>query len=117
MTQNTLWKLGSNVMAPMITKRFPHGRVAHSRRLQAYLENCRVHFSKVTEQSIIKNHILHVSHPLYSPDLAPSDFWFFGHVKTSLMGKLFNAPENLLEAVTQFLQKIQFSQLETVFSH
>jgi hypothetical protein len=81
------------------------------------LESCRVHFSKVTEQSITENHISHVPHPFYSPDLAPSDFSLFGHATTSLVGKLFDATEDLLEAITEFLEEIQLSELEIVFGH
>jgi hypothetical protein len=56
---------------------------------------------------ITENHIGHVPHPLYSPDLAPSDFWIFGHVKTSLVGQTFDEPNQLLEAITEFLNEIQ----------
>jgi hypothetical protein len=49
------------------------------------------------------NHFLHVPHPPYNPDLAPSDFWLFGYVKTGLVGQRFEEPEELLEAVTGFL--------------
>jgi hypothetical protein len=81
------------------------------------LDNYCVRFSNGTEQPITENHILHVPHPLYSPDLAPSDFWSFGFVKTSLVGKKLDAPENLPEAVTEFLGEIQPLELEIVFSH
>jgi hypothetical protein len=53
----------------------------------------------------------------YSPDLAPSDFWLFGHVKTSLVGKTLDAPEDLLGAVTEFSEEIQPSRREIAFSH
>jgi hypothetical protein len=53
-----------------------------------------------------ENHILHVRHRPYSPDLAPSDFWIFGHMKTALVGQTFEEPEELLEAVMEFLNEI-----------
>jgi hypothetical protein len=58
-----------------------------------------------------------VLHPRYSPDLAPSDFWLFGYVKTSLVGQTFNEPEQLLEAITEFLNEIQLPEVVLVFSH
>jgi histone-lysine N-methyltransferase SETMAR len=64
----------SNVMTPLITNILPQGRISHARQLHLHLDNCRVHFSKVTEQFITQNHILHVPHPSYSPNIAPSDF-------------------------------------------
>jgi transposase len=63
------------------------------------LDNCRIHFSKVTEQFSIENQLLHVPHPPYSPELALSDFWLFGHIKTGLAGRSFAEPEELLEGV------------------
>jgi hypothetical protein len=43
-----------------------------------------------------------IPHLPYIPDLAPSDFWLFGHVKTSLAGRAFNDIDELLEAVIEF---------------
>jgi transposase len=97
----------SHVLAPMAAKGFARGRNPHSRRLQLHLDNCRVHFSKATEQFITENHIERVPHPSYSLDLAPSDFWIFDHMKTSLIGQTFDEPEQLLEAITEFLNEIQ----------
>jgi hypothetical protein len=83
----------SHVLAPMVAKVFTRERSPHTRRLQLHLDNCRIHFSKATEQFITENHIGRVPHPLYNPNLAPSDFWLFGHVKTSLTGQTFDEPE------------------------
>jgi hypothetical protein len=73
-------------MPPLVQTIFPQGKTRHPPRLIVHLDNCRVHFSKVTEQFFIENQLLHVSHPSYSPDLAPSDFWLFGHIKTEPAG-------------------------------
>jgi hypothetical protein len=81
------------------------------------LDDCRVHVSKASEQFITENHIGRVHHSRYSPDLAPSDFWLFGHLKTSLVGQTFDEPEQLLEAITGFLNEIQSPEVVTVFSH
>jgi hypothetical protein len=81
------------------------------------LENRRVHFSKATEQFIPESHIGRVPHPPYSLDLAPSDFWLFGHVKTSLVSQTFDKPEQLLKAITKFLNEIQPPEVVAVFSH
>jgi hypothetical protein len=93
----------SYVLAPMVATVFPRGRISNPRRLQLHLDNCRVHFSKATEQFITEKHIGRVLHPSDSPDLEPSDFWLFGHLKTSLVGQTFDEPKQLLEAITQFL--------------
>jgi hypothetical protein len=49
-----------------------------------------------------KNPLVTVLHPPCSPDLAPSDFWPFRHIKTSFASRLFNDADEL-EAVVEFL--------------
>jgi hypothetical protein len=39
-----------HVIAPLIQMVFPQGRTPYAPRLNVHLDNCRVHFSKVTEQ-------------------------------------------------------------------
>jgi transposase len=106
----------SYVLAPIIAKVFLRGRIPHTRRLQLHLDNCRVHFSKASEQFMTENHIGRVPHPPYSPDRALLDFWLFGHVKISLAGQTFDEPEQLLEAIIEFLNEIQPPEVVTVFS-
>jgi hypothetical protein len=57
-------------MAPIIAKVFPQGRTLHARWLHLCSDNCRIHFSKTTQQFMNENHVLHVQHPSDSPDLA-----------------------------------------------
>jgi hypothetical protein len=54
-------------------------------------------------------------HPPYSPDLAPSDFFLFGHVKTALRGTVFESAKELLEAVTTILRGIPTETLLAIF--
>jgi hypothetical protein len=44
------------------------------------------------EQFFVENQPLHVPHPPYSPDLAPSDFWLFERIKTGLAGRSLAEP-------------------------
>jgi hypothetical protein len=48
----------SNVMTPLTANSFPQGTIPHTRRPHLHLDNCRVHFSKVTEQFIAQNQLL-----------------------------------------------------------
>jgi len=45
-----------------------------------------------------------LSHPPYSPDLAPSDFWLFNYIKTRLSDH--NDVQSLYEAVTEILENV-----------
>jgi hypothetical protein len=49
--------------------------------------------------------------PPSGPDLASSDFWLFGHIKTYHAGRLFNDQDEPLEAVIEFLNEIPPSEL------
>jgi hypothetical protein len=106
-----------HVKIPLVGKVFPNGRNSHARRLSLHLDNCGVHFSKVTERFVAEKHILCVPQLPYSPDLAPSDFWPFGHLKNSLARWKFDEPEELLKGITSFLQGVQRSELHIVCSH
>jgi hypothetical protein len=49
--------------------------------------------------------------------LAPSEFWFFGHLKIASVEQQFTRPVDLVEDIQAFLDEIQRSKLEYVFSH
>jgi histone-lysine N-methyltransferase SETMAR len=94
---------------------FPHGNTRYISRLKIHLDNCRVHFSKLTEQFFIESQLLSVPRPPYSPYLAPSDFWLFGPIKTGLAGRSLAESEELLEDVREFLEGIPAAELTAVF--
>jgi hypothetical protein len=67
----------SYILEPLLLAVFPDGRKPHSRRLSLHLDGGRVDSSKASENFFADNSIIRVLHSPYSPDLAPSDFWFF----------------------------------------
>jgi histone-lysine N-methyltransferase SETMAR len=103
-----------HVMAPLVQTVFPQGRTRYTPGLNIHLDNCRVHFSKVTERFFIENQLLHVPRPPYSPDLAPSDFWLFRRIKTGFAGRSLNGPKELLEGVREFMEGIPVAELTVV---
>jgi hypothetical protein len=56
-------------------------------------------------------------HPLYSPGLAPSDFFLFGYVKERLKGIVFPSYEELLDAIGEVVTGIESETLTAVFEH
>jgi hypothetical protein len=56
-----------------------------------------------------------VLHQLYSPDLAPSDFFLFDYVKRALHGLEFQNMEKLLEGVIRILNAIPTDTLIGIF--
>jgi hypothetical protein len=52
-----------HVMKPLIRRIGPSGRRPHAHRLHVHLDNCRAHFSKISERFFVGNNIPQVSHP------------------------------------------------------
>jgi len=46
-----------------------------------------------------------LSHPPYSPDLAPSDFHFFPHLKRALKGTHFTSDDEVKQAVMSWIKE------------
>jgi hypothetical protein len=105
------------IMQPLIAKLFPMGRIPHIHRLIVHLDNYRVHFSKHSQKFFDDNSLLRLPQPPYSPDLAHSDFWVFGHVKSALHGSKFEGPDELLQGIHDFLNDVQRSELMMVFQY
>jgi histone-lysine N-methyltransferase SETMAR len=97
----------SYILEPLLFTVFPDGRKPHSHRLSLHFDNCRVHRSKAPQNFFAENSMMRISHPLYSPDLAPSDFWIFGHMKAALARAKFPGPEDLLIGIQEFLSEFR----------
>jgi hypothetical protein len=78
-------------------------------------DNARPHTAKVAIDYIVHNAMKRAPHPPYSPDLAPSDFFLFGHVKRKLMGYHAEAAAELFLRVGAILAEIPRETLSAVF--
>jgi hypothetical protein len=76
------------------------------------LDNTRVHLA---DHEIQANNLTRPSHPAYSPDLTPADFWLFGYLNVVLKGSSFETAEELQERVTDILKSISTSTFRAVF--
>jgi len=47
-------------------------------------DNAPVHKALYVKQFLAQNSIAEIEHPLYSPDLAPNDFWLFPSIRSAL---------------------------------
>ncbi|KAG5330336.1 SETMR methyltransferase, partial [Acromyrmex heyeri] len=52
-----------------------------------------------------------LTHPPYSPDLAPSDYHLFTKLKESLAGKRFQSDEEVQTAVTNWTKELALSSI------
>jgi hypothetical protein len=53
-------------------------------------------------------------HPPYWPDLAPFDFFRFGHLKSQMIGRELDSPENLIRWIRAVLRRISRGTIERV---
>jgi hypothetical protein len=63
-------------------------------------DNAPSHSALAVKIFLAKHGVVEISHPPYSPDLAPVDFFLFPTVKTALKGKRFQDVESIKKNVT-----------------
>ncbi|UYV83687.1 hypothetical protein LAZ67_23002073 [Cordylochernes scorpioides] len=73
-----------------------------TKRVRFHHDNARPHTAHQTTALIEEFEWELVSHPPYSPDVAPSDFYFFPELKKNLGGTQFQDDDELEEAVLGF---------------
>ncbi|KOX74784.1 Histone-lysine N-methyltransferase SETMAR [Melipona quadrifasciata] len=66
-------------------------------------DNAKPHTFLVTRQKLLELGWDVLSHPPYSPDLAPSDYHLFRSMQNSLNGKIFNDADDVKSHLIQFL--------------
>jgi histone-lysine N-methyltransferase SETMAR len=68
-----------------------------------HADNAHPHKSVASQQFMAQNAMVVAAHPPYSADLAPSDFYLFGHVKGLFRGESFETGDQSLSAVIAIL--------------
>lgn len=75
-------------------------------------DNARPHVARSTAQLLDKFGWDVLTHPPYSPDLAPSDYHLFTKMKAELAGERFTSDEEVKEAVTKWTKEVAASFYE-----
>jgi len=68
-------------------------------------DNAPSHTSKVCKSAISDLGFVEISHPPYSPDLAPSDYFLFPHLKKFLRKKSYSSDEEVEKLTKRWLTK------------
>jgi hypothetical protein len=84
----------------------------NSGNLILHADNARPHKPTVSQQFMARKAMAIAAHPPFSPDLDPSDFYLFGHVKRLLGGESCETEERLVSAVKSIWipRKVDFDQ-------
>jgi histone-lysine N-methyltransferase SETMAR len=86
------------------------------RDFHIHMENCKVHNSKLTRGNLDEIRPIRWDHPLYSPDIAPSDFWFFGWSKGEMKGQTFSSREAVKIFLLEMWGRMDSGQLFSLFN-
>jgi hypothetical protein len=83
---------------------------AHSRRktlknIMVHFDDARPHNSKKSIECLEQFRICRVPHRVYNPDLAPSNLFLFGHVKSKLPGLTIRSKEDLIYEIRRIFEK------------
>ncbi|UYV68034.1 hypothetical protein LAZ67_5002873 [Cordylochernes scorpioides] len=98
---------GSNYREAIKEKR--RGKL--STKIVYHPDNAPSHRSLQAMATIYDSGFKLLPHAPYSPDLAPSDFDLFPHLKKSLSGINFRSDEEVIDAVTSFFESLETSFL------
>ena len=79
-------------------------------------DNAPIHKSAATLRVMDEIGFDLLDHSPYSPDLAPSDFYIFRHMKKRLRGKHFENADDLREEVNSFLHEQSSDFFKNAFS-
>jgi histone-lysine N-methyltransferase SETMAR len=104
-----------NVIDEMARLCYPTGRRPRERRVMLHFDNALIHCTGTVWDRMVAAELKRMQHPPYSPDLAPCNFFFFGHVKGKLVGKQYEMPENLVSEMRNIIEGIRLDVLKNVF--
>ena len=66
-------------------------------------DNARVHTCKIAMDAVGRNGY-DLTHPICSPDLAPSDYFLFPNLKKDICGRHFQSNEEVVAAVEEWVR-------------
>ena len=79
------------------------------------MDNAPIHKSVMTQEFLVKEGFHVPSHPAYSPDLSPSDFYLLGKLKKHPGSLRFESPDEILYWIEQKFSDIPRVELIRVF--
>uniref|UniRef100_A0A914DXK5 Transposase n=1 Tax=Acrobeloides nanus TaxID=290746 RepID=A0A914DXK5_9BILA len=104
------WELlekGETIKANLYCEQLEHiRRKLRNRRVPVVFlqDNAKPHVARQTLQKIRDMGWERLEHPLYSPDLFPSDYYLFRSLEHWLRGKRFTTVKEMRESLTEFFE-------------
>jgi len=85
------------------------------RGTKLHWDNARPHISTETTSLLVAKGVHLLPHPPYSPDVAPSDFYLFGKIKTAIRGTLFHSSDEIIEKFDEIFGSTPKEELQRVY--
>jgi transposase len=82
---------------------------------QLHHDNAPAHSSHLIQSFLAKNNIPLIRQALYSPDMAPCDFWLFPKLKMPLKGTRYESREDIMQNATAQLYMIPQEAFQKCF--
>lgn len=86
-----------------------------NRRIILHHDNASSHKAGQTMEYLKAKNVELMSHPPYSPDLSPNDFFTFPKLKDKLRGQRFSSPEEAIEAYKNCILDMPSSEWQNCF--
>ena len=67
-------------------------------------DNVRGHTCKIAMDAVERNGYELIPHPIYSPDLDPSEYFLFPNLKKDIHGRYFRSNEEVVAAVVEWVR-------------
>jgi hypothetical protein len=77
--------------------------------------NAPSHISALTQQFLVKYNMAVISHPPYSPDFAPCDFFLFPKMKLKLKGRRFDTIKEIQAESQRVLDTLKEKDFQEAF--
>ena len=86
----------------------PEKRDKVSHRALLFHNNASVHKCNIIQAATRKIGIVKLNHSVYSPDIAPSDYYLFSNLNKFLRGKNFSRDDETIDTVENYLNNLHW---------
>ncbi len=86
-------------------------------RRYLHMDNASPHRARITQLRLLLTGQRTITHPPYSPDLSPCDFWLYPRIKKGLKGRRFPDLDSLETAVDEQIAAIPSFEYRDCFTH
>jgi hypothetical protein len=103
------------VLSQFAQKMRPNSRTTRKPLTLIHIDNARVYTARATQEKLDVSRFKRTPQPPHSPDIAPSELFLSGWLKTQLERRECKGEDELYEVVDEILKGLSIEMIETVF--